>query len=112
MDLSIRNGEPMTSAFRIAFLISFVLLTTHSLSASNSKPDPVEGKWYGMTGFPQDRIDIGFEFKKNAAQEIKVYLYAPVVNFYGLELPGVLKKNGDHYVHEDDHLNVTLQGEK
>jgi putative pyrroloquinoline-quinone-binding quinoprotein len=61
-------------------------------------PDPIEGKWYGMAGFPQDRIELGFEIKRNDTGELKVYLYEPVLNFYGLELPGALERKGDDYV--------------
>ena len=24
------------------------------------QPDPIEGKWYGVTGFPTDRVELGF----------------------------------------------------
>lgn len=61
-------------------------------------PDPIEGKWYGVAGFPQDRIELGFEIKRNDQGELKVYLYQPVLNFYGLELPGALERKGDDYV--------------
>jgi outer membrane protein assembly factor BamB len=99
----------VTRLNRIALLIFFLCIATELL-ASNA--DGIEGKWYGTAGFPQDRIDVGFEFKKNAAQEMKVYLYEPVVNFYGLELPGILKKDGTGYVLEDYRLRLTLEDDK
>src|SRR5918998_1009181 len=70
--------------------------------------DAIEGKWYGMAGFPQDRVEIGFEFKRNEKQELKAYLYQPVMNFYGLELPGALKKEADKYVLEDVRMSLTF----
>ena len=65
---------------------------------SASKPDPVEGKWWGTAGFPQDRIELGFEIKRNDQGELKAYLYEPVLNFYGLELPGKLNHDSTGYV--------------
>jgi outer membrane protein assembly factor BamB len=76
--------------------------------ANSSAPDPIEGKWYGVTGFPTDRVELGFEFKRNERQELKAYLYAPVVNFYGLELPGLVKREGRSYVNDAYRLSVTL----
>jgi outer membrane protein assembly factor BamB len=59
--------------------------------------DSIEGKWYGMTGFPQDRVPIGFEFKRNPQGALKAYIYDPVNNFYGLEIPGDVEKESDTY---------------
>jgi hypothetical protein len=28
--------------------------------------DPIEGKWSGQAGFPQDRVEIAFEFRRDA----------------------------------------------
>jgi outer membrane protein assembly factor BamB len=75
-------------------------------------PDPIEGKWLGMTGFPQDRVELGLEIKRNAQHELKVYLHQPVINFYGYELPGVMKNEGDTYVLAEYAIAFTLQGDK
>jgi outer membrane protein assembly factor BamB len=79
-----------------------------SLPAAAPPPDPIEGRWLGTTGFPEDRIAIGFEFKRNPQSELKAHVYLPVLNFYGLELPGVVKRDGAHYVLEDFALKLTL----
>ncbi|MGZ4807923.1 MAG: outer membrane protein assembly factor BamB family protein [Thermoanaerobaculia bacterium] len=89
-------------------LLLLALLTTTAAHA-----DPIEGRWYGAVGFPEiDRIDIGFEFKPNAAHELKAYLYEPVLNFYGLELPGVMKANGSQYELAEYGLSFTLHDDK
>jgi hypothetical protein len=76
---------------------------------SPAAPDPIEGKWYGMAGFPQDRVELGLEFRRNGAQELKMYLYQPVINFYGLELPGVVTRDGDKYVLKEHAIAFTLR---
>lgn len=60
--------------------------------------DPIEGKWFGLAGFPQDRGELGFEFKRNAEGVLKAFLYEPLNNFYGLEIPGDVEKDGDKYL--------------
>ncbi len=62
-----------------------------------TNPDPIEGKWYGMAGFPQDRGEIGFEIKRNDHGVLKAFVYDPLNNFYGLEIPGDVEKEGDTY---------------
>jgi len=85
-------------------------LATAAVWAGGS-PDPIEGKWYGKAGFPQDRIDLGLEFRRNAKGELKAYLYEPVLNFYGLELPGVVVRNGETYTNKDYAITLRLRGD-
>lgn len=78
-------------------------------SAADAGRDPIEGKWLGQAGFPEDRIDVGLEFKRNGKGELKAYLYQPVLNFYGLELPGVVERDGATYTHKDYVMTFTLR---
>jgi outer membrane protein assembly factor BamB len=64
-----------------------------------------------MAGFPQDRIELGIEFKRNAAGELKAYLYEPVGNFYGLELPGKVERKDATYTIPDYGTTLTLHGD-
>jgi outer membrane protein assembly factor BamB len=81
-------------------------------AAAAAAPDPIEGKWFGLTGSPQDRVETGFEFRRNEKQEIKAYLYRPVINVYGAELPGVVARNGDGYVLKELGLAAVLRGDR
>src|ERR1700737_3044062 len=93
---------------RTLMTVAVALLTITATYA-----DPIEGKWYGAVGFPeQDRVDIGFEFKQNAQHELKAYLYQPVLNFYGLELPGIVKANGQQYELKEYGISLTLRDDK
>jgi outer membrane protein assembly factor BamB len=73
-----------------------VLCAFAAAQETKPTPDPIEGKWSGMAGLPQDRVHIGFEFKRDEKQEIKVLVYNPVVNFFGLEV-GTVSRNGNEY---------------
>src|SRR4051812_18065969 len=99
-----------TPSFRLglALFVCSMALT----SASARPPDPIEGKWSGVAGFPTDRVEIAFEFKRNDKNELKVYLYQSVTNFYGLELPGVVTVEGDTYTHDDWRIKLTLKDGK
>jgi outer membrane protein assembly factor BamB len=105
--LSISNFT-ITLVFGLALLLCLEACTQVFAQTPSAVSDAIEGKWYGMAGFPQDRVEIGFEFKRNEKQELKAYLYQPVMNFYGLELPGALKKEADKYVLEDVRMSLTF----
>jgi hypothetical protein len=66
-----------------------------SISTDPRSPDPVEGRWLGEIGYPIDRTVYGIEFKKNAAGKLAAFLYHPAIHFYGLELPGEVKVDGN-----------------
>lgn len=97
---------------------AMIVLSTLFLAAATAAPpataearDPIEGRWRGVAGFPGDRIELGFEFKRNPRGELRAYLYQPVLNFYGLELPGVVVREGDRYVHKEYALTLTRRGD-
>lgn len=93
----------------LACALTSLNVAAQTPSAPAATPDPVEGKWQGQAGFPHDRVEIGFEFKRNERGELKAYLYQSLMNFYGLEMPGELKRDGDKYVHEDYRMTLTLR---
>ena len=95
---------------RSAAIAAFLIAGFRAARAA-APPDPIEGKWLGMAGFPQDRIEIGIEFKRNAAGELKAYLYEPVGNFYGLELPGKVERKDATYAIPDYGTTLTLRGD-
>ena len=70
--------------------------------------DPIEGKWLGTAGFPQDRVEIGFEFKRDAQHALRAYLFQSLTNFYGLEWPGEVTRDGDKYALKELALAVKL----
>src|SRR5215213_2845229 len=100
----------LTRALSIALFLCMVAFATAAAAGQTpAAPDPIEGKWSGVTGFPTDRVEISFEFKRNEKGELKGYLYQTLMNFYGLELPGTVNKVGDKYVHEDWVITLTLR---
>lgn len=79
-----------------------------AVTAAAQTPDPIEGKWLGQVGFPQDRVELGLEFKRTEKNELKVYLYSPVINFYGLDC-GVVERKDDAYEAKELQMSAALR---
>lgn len=77
-----------------------------------ANPDPIEGKWYGMAGFPQDRGEIGFEFKRDDKGVLKAFIYDPLNNFYGQEIPGDVEKEGEKYLLKSYVTSFSFAGDR
>ncbi len=95
--------------FLVAFFSSCALATADSPPPNS---DPIEGKWYGVAGFPQDRVEMGFEFKRDPKGVLKAYHYLPVNNFYGLELPGDVEKENDKFLIRSCAVSLSFVGDK
>lgn len=93
---------------RVVMLLVIALSVVALYGARAS--DAVEGKWYGAAGFPQDRVPWGFEIKADPnGGALKAYLYSPIINFYGLEIPGAFVRDGDHYTNKDWNISFALK---
>ena len=90
-------------------MILETLLLAATVTAAPAR-DPIEGKCVGMAGFPQDRIDVAFEFKRNDKGALRAFVYEPVLNFYGLDV-GDVQREGDTYVIKDHATTLTLSGD-
>lgn len=75
-------------------------------------PDPIEGKWTGLAGFPEDRVEIAFEIKRNDKGELRAYLFQPVMNFYGLDFSAVALHDGNKYELPDCGSSLELTGDR
>lgn len=81
-----------------AFAVAAVFPSRTGAQAVQTSSDSIEGRWAGMAGLPIDRVPIAFEFKRDSAGKLRAYLYQSVANFYGLELPGEIVRQGDKYI--------------
>ncbi len=98
---------------RFAFCLALVVGGTgRPCHAGDAPPDPIEGKWYGMVGFPQDRVEIGIEFRRNEKGEIVGFLHQPVANYYQTPLPGTVSKQGNQYLNPQLPLSLAFDGDK
>ncbi len=109
----------MTRSSRVARLAGLSLVFALCLPAMSADvpaaetvaADPIEGKWLGEIGFPTDRVAFGIEFKRNEKNELRATIYQPVVNFYGLSLPGTFERDGNRYTCSSPTFEITRNGD-
>lgn len=95
-----------------ACLAAGLLIIARPCAAAEPTDDPIMGKWYGMAGFPQDRVELGIEFRYNEKQEIVAALYQPVANYYNTSFPGVVNRQDDQYINSKGFFSLTLKDDK
>jgi hypothetical protein len=109
-----RSRNSMRNAFAAGCALA-IALAAHtplaSLAQGTIARDPIEGKWWGESGFPTDRIAFGLEFKRDSSGSIRAYLFQPLLNFYGWMLPGVVRRTGSTYEVPEYKLKLTLQND-
>jgi hypothetical protein len=74
--------------------ISPTLVLAMLLPTLASAQTGLEGKWLGKAGTVLDRIDVGFEFKRDSSGQVAAYLYQPVGNYYGMPIGTVTSDSG------------------
>ena len=100
---------PFRTGAVAALLLTFA---ASSLAAAAPPPSPVEGHWWGSATTRQERVEIGFELRRNPAGELKAYLTQPIAGYYDLEMPGVVKVEGNRVTLEELKLELTLAGDR
>lgn len=101
----------VTSRFLFLILASLIAASIGTARAADA-PDPFVGKWYGRAGFPADRVDLGFEFKRDDKGAMTAALYGPIFNFYGLMIRGGLVRESDgSYVNKDWGFKLTVKND-
>ena len=97
----------------LAILAVCSMVTARAAATDAAAPggDAIEGRWLGEAGFPADRVVVGFEFRRNDKQELVACLYQPVLNVYGVPLPGAFTRDdSQRYVNADNRITLTLDG--
>ena len=80
-------------------------------NAAGAERDPVEGFWLGTTGTDKEKIDVGLEFHRDAAGKLRVKLTEPIMNYFGVDDPAEVRREGDRVIDEALFLDLTLKGD-
>jgi outer membrane protein assembly factor BamB len=99
----------LVTSLTVAMIASSSTLDAQSAVSAG---DPIEGRWHGTAGFPEDRVDVSFEFKARDRGQLIAFVYRPVANFYGMALPGRLTKDGETYSVRAIGLSLSLRGDR
>ncbi len=96
--------------------VAFLALATGCAAAAAAAPapsaEPIEGKWWGEAETPQERVAHGWEFRRNDKGELHAFLTQPVGGYFDLEMPGVVRVEGDHVRIDELKLDFVLTGDR
>jgi outer membrane protein assembly factor BamB len=96
---------------RAARRLALVLSCAAGLAASPGAgaPDPVEGKWLGSGGPPEETVQIGLEFFRDPDGALKVKLTQPEANYFAMEAPGPVRRDAARVVVEAMGIDLELR---
>ena len=93
----------------LALVVAMVAAPPQVRAAETSgQTDPVEGKWLGSAGTELERVAIGLEFRRRADGTLALLLTQPVSNYFALETPGAVRRDGARVAHDELHLDLEL----
>src|SRR6188474_5218 len=76
-----------------------------------AKPaDPLVGFWRGKIGM-RERVDSGFELRRDGAGQLEIYLWQPILNMFGFG-PGHPQWDGERLSFEPFQLDLRLEGDR
>ncbi|HKE49660.1 MAG TPA: PQQ-binding-like beta-propeller repeat protein [Rhodanobacteraceae bacterium] len=94
----------------VAASLALLLLASAPRTQAQTK-DPVEGAWLGTAGTDKEKIDVGFEFHRDADGKLRVRLTEPILNTFGMDGPGEVRREGDRVIDESLYIDLTLKGD-
>ena len=111
MDRMTPGARPVLHRATLAVVMAAACIATAAV-ATEQLADPIEGRWLGEAGFARDRVVVALEFRRNDQHELVGYLYQPVLNVYGVPLPGTFVRDAGRYVNADNRITLTLDDTK
>lgn len=93
-----------------SFAIACSAFVTCTFASADTARDPIEGYWYGTTGNAKERIEVGFEFRRDASGKLVMRHTQPNMGYYGMEV-GEAKRDGKHVTNEQLALALDLDGD-
>ena len=93
----------------ILAIFTVLLLALYADASAVARRDPVEGAWLGTCGTDKEKIDVGFEFYRDAAGKLRVKLTEPILNTFGFENPDAVRREGNRVVVENLFVDLKLE---
>lgn len=105
-----QRGRWIRSWIPVAAIALFaVALSTHA--AEKASRDPVEGYWWGKAGSPREKIEVGLHLLRDGDGKLVLRLTQPISNYFGVDVGGEVKREGDRIVHDGLFLSLQLDGD-
>lgn len=112
----------MTPRFRFAQvtltrLVVGTLLAAASAAAQDAPApapslDPVEGRWWGTITAPHETAEVGLEIRRGTKGTLQATITQPGANYFGLALPGEVRREGERVTLPEIGLGATLTGDR
>jgi outer membrane protein assembly factor BamB len=106
-----RGLQSLRAMLRAGCSVAAVLALVTAIAKAEAVADPVEGFWLGTTGTEKEKIDVGLEFRRDESGKLHVKLTEPVLNTFGTDVPGDVRREGDRVIDEALFLDLTLNGD-
>ena len=92
-------------------LLALCVFMSMDAWAANAVPDPLEGKWWGTTGTDRERVEVGFEFVRDAEGKLRMHFTQPITNVFDYADSSEIVREGDRVSIESFALALTLKGD-
>ncbi|MEZ5461891.1 PQQ-binding-like beta-propeller repeat protein [Dokdonella sp.] len=92
-------------------VISAFATRSTSVHAASAATDPLEGKWWGTAGTDKERIEVGFEFRRDDTGTLRMRFTQPITNVFDYPDTSEIVRDGDRVVVEPFALSLTLEGD-
>jgi outer membrane protein assembly factor BamB len=93
---------------RAAPLFALVLHAPIAASAA----DPLIGRWWGTVTGAHETVDFGLEFRADEKGDLHAAITQPGANYYAMDYPGVVQRDGKHVTLTELNLKATLSGDR
>jgi outer membrane protein assembly factor BamB len=99
----------VSPASRLTVLVFSLVALAAAGRMSAAEPDPVEGKWLGSGGPPEETVQIGLEFFRDAQGALKVKLTQPEANYFSMEAQGPVRREGNRVELQEMGIDLELR---
>ena len=97
---------------RFAVVLLSLAVLAPAAQGAGDRVDPVEGKWWGTAGTARERIEVGFEFRRDDSGKLRLRFTQPILNVFDHADDAEVVRDGDRVVIEAHALSLTLEGDR
>ena len=106
--------RPRGAGIRVIAAIAMLVLQACAFvaaAAGTASRDPVEGYWWGTAGSVREKIEVGLHVVRGDDGKLALRLTQPISNYFGADVGGEVKREGDRVVHDGLFLSLQLDGD-
>ncbi|HEX4952707.1 MAG TPA: PQQ-binding-like beta-propeller repeat protein [Thermoanaerobaculia bacterium] len=106
------SRRPAVRRARVFSWLALIPLASVLAQGPAPAPDPLEGKWWGTTGSVRERVEVGLDFRRDAAGKLQLYLTQPISSYFAVPTEMEVKREGDRVLVDGLHLALSLKGDQ